>query len=61
MLDSPKLVDPNMVCGSNTDQKDHFPRIQLVVFLFSEIRHICIPTVFLSVDPPTQSDTLTVK
>ena len=31
MLDSPKLIDETMVCGSNTDQKDHFSRIQLVV------------------------------
>ena len=44
MLDSPMLVDQNMVCGSNTDRRDHFPRIQLVVFLFSGIHQICIPT-----------------
>ena len=25
MLDSPMLVDQNMVCRSNTDQRDHFP------------------------------------
>ena len=29
MLDSPMLVDQNMVCGSNTDQRDHFPRIRI--------------------------------
>ena len=29
MLDSPMLVDQNMVCRSNTDQRDHFPRIHL--------------------------------
>ena len=38
------LVDQNMACGSNTDQRDHFPRIQLVVSLFSGINQICIPT-----------------
>ena len=46
MLDSPMLFDQNMVCGSNTDHRDHFPRIQL----------ICIP-IFLF-DSPTQSDAL---
>ena len=24
-----EIVDQNIVCGSNTDQRDHFPRIQL--------------------------------
>ena len=36
------LVDQNMVCGLNTGQRDHFPRIQLVVSLFSGIYQICI-------------------
>ena len=40
MLDSPMLVDQNMVCGSNKDQRDHFPRIH----------QICIPT--FPFDPP---------
>ena len=33
MIDSPtyNLVDQNMVCGSNTDQRDHFSRIHLDV------------------------------
>ena len=42
MLDSPMLVDQNMVCGLNTDQWDHFSRMYQVTFPF---------------DPPTQSDT----
>ena len=56
MLDSPMLVDQNvaMVCGSNTDQRDHFPRIHLDVSLFSGIHQICIPT--FPFDPPMQSD-----
>ena len=49
------LVDQNMICGSNTNQGDHFPRIHLDVSLFSGIRQICIPT--FPFDPPTQSDT----
>ena len=44
MLDSPVLVDQNMICGSNKVQRDHFPRI-----------HLDIPT--FPFDPPTQSDT----
>ena len=44
MLDSPMLADQNMVCGSTKDQRDHFPRIQLDVSLFSGIHQICIPT-----------------
>ena len=56
MLDSPILVDQNMVCGTNTDQKDHYPRMHLDVSLFSGIHQICIPT--FPFDPPTQSDTL---
>ena len=54
MLDSPMLVDQNMVCRSNTDQRDHFPGIHLAVSLFSGIHQICIPTFLF--DPPTQSD-----
>ena len=50
------LADQNVVCGSNTDQRDHFPRIQLV-YLFSGIHQICIPT--FPFDTPTQSDTCT--
>ena len=46
------LVDQNMVYGSNTDQRNHFPRIQQVVPLFSGIHQICIPT--FPFDPPTQ-------
>ena len=53
MLDSPLLVDRNMVCGYITDQRDHFPRIKLIVSLFSGIHQI--PTFLF--DPPTQSDT----
>ena len=52
MLDSPMLVDQNMVCGSNIDQRDHFPRIHLDASLFSGIHQICIPT--FPFDPPTQ-------
>ena len=52
------LVDQNMVVGSNTDQRDHFPRIRLVVSLFSGIHQIYIPT--YPFDPPTQSDTLSI-
>ena len=44
MLDSPLLVDQNMVCGSNKDQRDQFPRINLDVSFFSGIHQICIPT-----------------
>ena len=65
MLDSPVLVDQSMVCRSNTDRRDHFPRIQLVVSLFSGIHQvvsllsgihqICIPT--FPFDLSTQSDT----
>ena len=58
MLDSPLLVHQNMVCGSNKDQRDHFPRIHLDVSLFSGIHQICIPT--FPFDPPTQSDTLVI-
>ena len=56
MLDSPMLVDQNMVCGSKTDQRDHFPGIHLDVSLFSGIHQICIPT--FPFDLPMQSDTL---
>ena len=55
MLDSPVLVDQNMVSGSNKDQRDNFPRIHLDVSLFSGLHQICIPT--FPFDPPTQSDT----
>ena len=55
MLDSPMLVDQNMVCRSNTDQIDHFPRIHLDVSLFSGIHQACIPT--FPFDSPTQNDT----
>ena len=55
MLDSPMLVNQNMVCGSKTNQRDHFPRIYLDVSLFSGIHQICIPT--FPFDPPSQSDT----
>ena len=55
MPDLPMLVDQNMVCGSNTDQRDYFSRIHLDVSLFSGIHRICIPT--FPFDPPTQSDT----
>ena len=44
MLNSPNLVSQNMVCGSKTDQRDHFPGIYLDVSLFSWIHQICIPT-----------------
>ena len=56
MLDSPMLVDQNMVCGSNTDQRDHFFRIHLGVSLFSGICQICIPTFLFG--PPMQSELL---
>ena len=49
------LVDQNMVCGSNKDQSDHFPRIHLDVSLFSGKHQMCIPT--FPFDPPTQSGT----
>ena len=65
MLDLPVIDDQNMVCGSNKDQRDHFPRIHLDVSLFSGIHldvslfsgihQICIPT--FPIDPSTQSDT----
>ena len=55
MLNSPVLVDQNMVCGSNKDQRDHFPGIHLDVSLFSGIHQICILT--FPFDPPMQSDT----
>ena len=55
MLDSPMLVDQDMVYRSITDQRDHFPKIHLDVSLFSGIHQICIPT--FPFDPPTQSDT----
>ena len=42
MLDLPMLVDQNMVCGSNTDQRDHFPRIHVDVSLFSGIHQIAM-------------------
>ena len=45
-----------MVCGSNTDQRDHFPRIHLDVL---GIHQICIPT--FPFDPPMQSDTCLLK
>ena len=54
MQDSSMVVDQNMVCGSNKDQRDHFPRIHLDVYLFSGIHQICIPT--FPFDPPMQSD-----
>ena len=54
-----ELNHQNMVCGSNTEQRDHFPRIQLVVSLFSGIHQICIPT--FPFDPLTQSDTFEFK
>ena len=49
MLDSPTLVDHNMVCGSNKDQRDHFPWI-----LFRDISDM-YP--YFPFDPPMQSDT----
>ena len=55
MLDSLMLVDQNMVCGSNNDQRDHFLRIHLDVSLFSGIHQICIPT--FPFDPPMLSGT----
>ena len=58
MLDSPMLVDQNMVCESNKE-RDHFPRLQLVVSLFSGIHQICIPT--LPFDPPMQSGTYCIN
>ena len=30
MLGSSMVVDQNMVCGSNTNQRDHFPRISCI-------------------------------
>ena len=44
MLDLPTLVYHNMVCGSNTDQRDHFPMIHPDVSLCSGIHQISIPT-----------------
>ena len=55
MLDSLVLDDQNVVCGSNKDQRDHFPRIHPSVSLFSGMHQIRIPT--FPFDPPTQSDT----
>ena len=55
MLDSPMSVNQNIVCGSKTDQRDHFPKIHLDASLFSGIHWICIST--FPFDPPTQSDT----
>ena len=52
MLDSLMLVDQNVLCGSNTDQWDHFLKIKLIVYLFTGIHQI--PT--FPFDPPTQSD-----
>ena len=40
MLDSPLLVDQYMICGLNTELKEHFPWIHLDVFLFSGIYQI---------------------
>ena len=34
MLDLHMLADQNMICESKTDQRDHFPRIQLDVSLY---------------------------
>ena len=51
MLDSPMLVDQNMVCGSNTDQRDHFARLHLHVSLIPGIHQIFIPT--FPFDQPT--------
>ena len=56
ILDSPMLVDQNMVCESSKDQRDYFPRIHLDISLFSGIHQICIPT--FPFDPSMQSDTL---
>ena len=56
MLDSSMLIDQNMVCGC---KGIIFPRIQLVVSLFSGIHQICIPT--FPFDPPMLSDTLMSK
>ena len=53
MLDSPVLVDQNMVSGSNKDQRDNFPRIHLDVSLFSGL----YTSDMFPFDPPTQSDT----
>ena len=50
MLDSPMLVDHNMVCRSNKDQRDHFPRIHLDVSLFTGKHQIRIP--IFPFDPP---------
>ena len=45
------LVDQNMamVCGSNTDQRNHFPRIHVSTYID------VYP--YFPFDPPTQSDT----
>ena len=56
MLNSLMIVNQNIVCGSKIDQRDHFPRVQLDVSLFSGIHQICIST--FPFDPPTQNDTL---
>ena len=50
MLDSPMLVDQNMVCASNTDQRDHFPRIHLVS-LFSGIHQMYVSLLFPLIHP----------
>ena len=56
MLDSPMLVDQNMVCGSNIDQRDHFTMMQprRCIPLFRDTSDM-YP--YFSFDPPTQSDT----
>ena len=53
------LVDRNMDCRSNADQRDHFPRIHLDVSLFLGIYQICIPC--FPFDLPMQSGTITDK
>ena len=47
MQDSSMVVDQNMVCGSDKDERDHFPRIRVDVSLFSGIHQIC----FLLIHP----------
>ena len=42
MLDPPVLVDQNMVSGSKTEQRDHFPRIHL---------HVDVSLLFPLIDP----------
>ena len=58
MLDSLMLGDQNIISGSNTDQRDHFPKIQLAS-LFSGIHQICIPT--CPFDPATHRDACTKR